>query len=200
MQRRTLRVQCPCTLRVNSRQGFGLRAKNFDLLRKHATIYENAVKVGGAMVVGTLKGHKHRSVPLPDFLVLELARTCEGKDQEICCGPLLPGNTWVRHQVMTHGRVAQLHVIARRLQLKPEKLKVRSPRHCRSPVTAQDLRHTAPSLSISAGANVKVVQKMLGHKGAAMTLDVYADLFDDDLEAAADKLNSAVGKLWAETA
>ena len=178
----------------------GLRVKDLDLLRKRATIYENAVKVGGAMVVGTLKGHKHRSVPLPDFLVLELARTCEGKDQEICCGPLLPGNTWVRHQVMTHGRVAQLHVIARRLQLKPEKLKVRSPRHCRSPVTAQDLRHTAPSLSISAGANVKVVQKMLGHKGAAMTLDVYADLFDDDLEAAADKLNSAVGKLWAETA
>lgn len=67
-------------------------------------------------------------------------------------------------------------------------------------MTAHDLRHTAASLSISAGANVKAVQKMLGHKSAAMTLDVYADLFDDDLNAVAAKLDSVVGKLWAETA
>lgn len=67
-------------------------------------------------------------------------------------------------------------------------------------VTAHDLRHTAASLAISAGANVKAVQKMLGHKSAAMTLDVYADLFDDDLNAVAAKLDSVVGKLWAETA
>ena len=38
---------------------------------------------------------------------------------------------------------------------------------------------------MSAGANVKAVQKMLGHASAAMTLDIYADLFDDDLEAVA---------------
>jgi integrase len=48
--------------------------------------------------------------------------------------------------------------------------------------------------------NVKAVQKMLGHKSAAMTLDVYADLFDDDLNAVAAKLDSVVGKLWADTA
>jgi integrase len=45
-------------------------------------------------------------------------------------------------------------------------------------VTAHALRHTAASLAISAGANPKVVQRMLGHASAAMTLDVYADLFD----------------------
>jgi len=48
------------------------------------------------------------------------------------------------------------------------------------------LRHTAASLAISAGANVKVVQRMLGHASAAMTLDVYSDLFADDLDAVAD--------------
>ena len=53
-------------------------------------------------------------------------------------------------------------------------------------VTVHDLRHTAASLAISAGANVKVVQRMLGHASAAMTLDVYADLFSDDLGAVAD--------------
>jgi integrase len=49
--------------------------------------------------------------------------------------------------------------------------------------TPHDLRHTTASLAVSAGANVKAVQKMLGHASAAMTLDIYADLFDDDLEA-----------------
>jgi integrase len=31
------------------------------------------------------------------------------------------------------------------------------------------------------GANVKAVQRTLGHAKASMTLDVYADLFDEDL-------------------
>jgi integrase len=68
--------------------------------------------------------------------------------------------------------------------------------------TPHDLRHTAASLAVSAGANVKAVQKMLGHASAAMTLDIYADLFDDDLEAVAvalhdAKLSENVGKMWA---
>jgi integrase len=53
-------------------------------------------------------------------------------------------------------------------------------------ITPHDLRHTAASLAVSAGANVKAVQKMLGHASAAMTLDVYADLFDKDADAVAD--------------
>jgi integrase len=43
-------------------------------------------------------------------------------------------------------------------------------------MSIHDLRHTAASLAVSAGANVKAVQKMLGHSSAAMTLDTYADL------------------------
>jgi len=56
-------------------------------------------------------------------------------------------------------------------------------------LTPHDLRHTAASLAISSGANVKAVQRMLGHASAAMTLDTYADLFDDDLDAVATRLN-----------
>jgi integrase len=48
-------------------------------------------------------------------------------------------------------------------------------------ITPHDLRHTPASLAIRSGANVKAVQRMLGHAKASMTLDVYADLFDDDL-------------------
>jgi integrase len=51
--------------------------------------------------------------------------------------------------------------------------------------------HTAASLAVSAGANVKSVQRMLGHASAAMTLDVYSGLFDDDLDAVAELLDKA---------
>ncbi len=37
---------------------------------------------------------------------------------------------------------------------------------------------------------------MLGHASAAMTLDVYADLFDSDLDSVADN----VAKLWPKEA
>lgn len=60
-------------------------------------------------------------------------------------------------------------------------------------VTPHDMRHTAASLAISAGANVKAVQRMLGHASAAMTLDTYADLFDDDLDHVAEALGRARG-------
>src|SRR5580704_19672077 len=61
-------------------------------------------------------------------------------------------------------------------------------------ITPHDLRHTAASLAVSAGANVKALQRMLGHAKASMTLDVYADLFDDDLDSVADSLDAAIVK------
>src|SRR4051794_10386355 len=56
-------------------------------------------------------------------------------------------------------------------------------------LTPHELRHTAASLAVAAGANVKAVQRMLGHASAAMTLDVYAGLFGDDLDDLADGLD-----------
>jgi integrase len=60
-------------------------------------------------------------------------------------------------------------------------------------VSAHALRHNAASLAISAGANPTVVQRMLGHASAAMTLDIYADLFESDLDTVAEN----VGRMWA---
>lgn len=61
-------------------------------------------------------------------------------------------------------------------------------------VTPHDLRHTAASLAISAGAHVKAVQRMLGHASAVMTLDTYADLFDDDLDTVSEALGMAAAQ------
>ena len=46
-------------------------------------------------------------------------------------------------------------------------------------------------MAISSGANIKVVQKLLGHKSAVLTLDRYGHLFPDDLDAVADAFDAA---------
>jgi integrase len=57
-------------------------------------------------------------------------------------------------------------------------------------ITPHDLRHTCASLAVSAGANVLALSKMLGHSKPSITLDVYADLFDSDLDAVAEALHN----------
>jgi integrase len=59
-------------------------------------------------------------------------------------------------------------------------------------LTPHGLRHTCASLAISAGANIKVVQRLLGHASAAMTLDRYGHLYNDDLTAVGDVLGKAM--------
>jgi integrase len=58
-------------------------------------------------------------------------------------------------------------------------------------LTPHALRHTAASLAIAAGADVKVVQQMLGHKSATVTLDLYGHLFPDRLDTVADAMDAA---------
>ena len=54
-----------------------------------------------------------------------------------------------------------------------------------------ELRHTAASLAIEAGADVKVVQQMLGPASAAMTLDQYGHLCGDRLDEVAERMAAA---------
>ncbi|HEU0240069.1 MAG TPA: tyrosine-type recombinase/integrase [Micromonosporaceae bacterium] len=54
-----------------------------------------------------------------------------------------------------------------------------------------ELRHTAASLPIHSGANVKVVQRMLGHGSATMMLDLYGHLFPDQLDEVAEAMEAA---------
>jgi len=54
--------------------------------------------------------------------------------------------------------------------------------------TIHDLRHTAASLLIAAGADVKAVQVILGHSTATMTMDLYGHLFSEATWAAMERL------------
>jgi hypothetical protein len=46
------------------------------------------------------------------------------------------------------------------------------------------------AVGVVSGANVTAVQRMLGDASAAMTLDVYCGLFDDDLGALAERMGA----------
>ena len=53
-----------------------------------------------------------------------------------------------------------------------------------------ELRHTAASLAIQAGANIKALQNMLGHESAGLTLDRYGHLYGSDVEAVGVAINA----------
>lgn len=56
-------------------------------------------------------------------------------------------------------------------------------------LTIHQLRHTAASTAIAAGADVKVVQTMLGHQNASETLDTYSHLWPDRLDEVIAKVS-----------
>jgi integrase len=164
-----------------------LRVRRVDFLRLRLTVAGSATEVGGKLLFGTPKTHQQRSVPLAAVLVEALARRCEGKQPDdllvtTAAGTALRLRNWRRVVGDPAVRAAGL-----------------------SDVTPHDLRHTAASLEVASGANVKSVQRMLGHASEAMTLDVYSGLFDDDLTALADRMDAAdraaeearVGAVWA---
>lgn len=154
-----------------------LRVRSVNRLRRRFVIEENAVTIGYEIHVGTPKTHKNRSVPYPERLTPMIEKACAGKGPE----GLLSGDG-VSHMRNSGAQGWFANAVKRAQAVDPS-----IPR-----LTPHDLRHTAASLAISSGANVKAVQRMLGHASAAMTLDTYADLFDDDLDAVAARLNDAM--------
>jgi integrase len=156
-----------------------LRVSDVDFLRRRIELQRNAVTVGKQTYVGTLKSNKSRTVVLPRFVVDALAQTCEGKGRD----ELLWSSATGGYLAPPSSTESWMSGAVARCQQADKSF----PR-----VTAHALRHTAPSLAISAGANPKVVQRMLGHASAAMTLDVYADLFDSDLDSVAHRLENVL--------
>lgn len=166
-----------------------LRVRSVNMLRRRLHVDENAVEVGGKIAVGTPKGWQVRTVPFPRFLGVQLQRMALGKGPD----DLLFGDG-VHHLHVPRFGDGWLDGAVSRVQ----KTNPKFPR-----ITAHDLRHTAASLAVASGANVKALQRMLGHESASITLDTYADLFDDDLDSVASKLEKAarkqsVGKPWAK--
>jgi integrase len=131
---------------------------------------------GGALYVDTLKNHRARTVPLVAELVPIIDWWSAGKEPQAWLfaapggGPLRESN-WKRSVGWRAARVAAGL---------PD-------------VRVHDLRHTAASLWLAAGADPKVVQRVLGHATAAMTMDLYGHLVDASLWRAARLVGGTTG-------
>lgn len=150
-----------------------LRVRHVDLARRRIHVVEAASEASGRITIGTPKSHQARWLPIPRFLVEPLSDQVRGLGPDDLVftapegGPLRNSN--FRRRVFD--RAADSVGL--------------------TDLRIHDLRHTAASLAVASGANVKAVQRMLGHASAAMTLDVYAGLFGDDLDALAERLHDA---------
>jgi integrase len=158
-----------------------LRVSDIDVPQRRIRLHTSVTRTPDGPAAGTLKSNRNRVVVLPQFVIDALAQTCEGKQH----GDLMWPSETRSYLSSPSSSGSWLSRAVRRCQEKDPTF----PR-----VTAHALRHTAASLAIQARANPKVVQRMLGHASAAMTLDVYADLFETDLVTVADR----IADMWVE--
>ena len=146
-----------------------LRPRDLDPLRNRIHITRSASKADGKPVIVTPKTHEVRTAATSPELMRMLVEVAAGVGRDELLwrsrsgGPMLsPGHrTWFASAVERCMKADSTF-----------------PR-----VTPHGLRHVAAGLMIQAGANPKLVQRQLGHSSAAMTLDIYAGLWEDGLDA-----------------
>jgi hypothetical protein len=137
-----------------------------------------SVTSGGA-VVGPPKSGKGRDVPVPRFVLEQLPVAGRKPGEWLFTGARggrIDPHNWRRRPFRPAAKEAGLG------DLHPHAL-----------------RHTAASLAIATGADVMVVQRMLGHASAAITLSIYSHLWDQGLDRVAERMHSAGAPRLTET-
>lgn len=153
-------------------EAIALRVRDVDFARRRLNVHANAVQMGVEHEEGLTKSRKARSVPVAQFVLDELVEQCRNRRRDdLVFGT---GTAYLPRPKSTDGWFAYA---VRRSGVQR--------------VTPHDLRHTTASLAVSAGANVLALARMLGHSNPAITLKVYADLFDTDLDKLADGIHAA---------
>ena len=161
-------------------EAVALRVKDIDFMRRRINIARNAVTVKQDVIIGTPKTGEERTVAVAEDVLAALSVRCRGKSRN----DLL----WTRRDgglLRTLGHNSFFHNALRRIQADDPEFPW---------LTPHGLRHVAAGLMVSSGANVKVVQRQLGHASATMTLDRYADLFDDDLDGVAARMDEILAR------
>ena len=158
---------------------------DLDLLRRRLQITKAASEVSGQIEVGPTKTGKSRSVHLPKVVADSLA-------SHLAQHPSKEGLLFAAAE----GGVIRRTNFRRRVwkpALRASGIAFPMPR-------VHDLRHTAASLAIQAGAHPKAIQEMLGHSSITITLDRYGHMFPSVAESLADALDRRFRDAEAELA
>jgi integrase len=150
-----------------------LRVRQVDFLRRRVLVAESVTPLSGVMTFGSAKGLERRGVPLPRFLIEDLSRHVAGRKPDDL---VFIGGRGAVMRSQTFQRAALTEAAA--------ELGIPG-------FHPHELRHTAASLAIASGADIKIVQQMLGHKSATMTLDQYGHLLGDRLDVVVDAMGAA---------
>lgn len=159
-----------------------LRVGDVDTAKRRVMVGKSVTQVRGqGLVQGDTKTHQRRAVPiLTAALAKELRGLIEdrGPDEFLFPGPdggpMSVG--WFR--VRFDRAVAKLGVPG---------------------VTPHTLRHSAGSLALQSGASVVTVQKLLGHRNATTTMNVYSHMLPDDFDNLAAAMDSAARNATTST-
>ncbi|WP_264015234.1 tyrosine-type recombinase/integrase [[Mycobacterium] manitobense] len=161
-----------CGLRFG--EAAALRVRDVDLERGRIRVRRSVTHVTGqGLVEGPTKNHAARAVPvLKRFLAPLLATEIEGRSADELVFPSRRGG------YLTEGEL--------RWMFDPAATAIGQ-----QGLVPHELRHTCATMAIAAGANIKVLQKLMGHKTATLTWDRYGHLYPDDLDAVAAAFDDA---------
>ena len=156
-------------------EAIALTVADIEFLKRRISLHRNAVLVGQDFEVGQTKDKENRTVPAAASVLSRLAARCDGRSASDLLFPARGGAYLKRPSSDSTGWFNRA----------VERAQVQT-------ITPHDLRHTCASLAVSAGANVLAVSRMLGHKDPSVTLRIYADLFDSDLDVVAVNLDAKI--------
>jgi integrase len=152
----------------------GLRVADINLSARRIRVRRSITQVGGKPILGAPKSRAGiRTVPIPTRISPLLAKRIEGKAPDSPAitsprGALLSRENWVRS-----------------VQWNNQRKTLGKPR-----LRIHDLRHTYASLSRFAGADLRLLQRTLGHASITVTAHTYARLYDTELDTLANALDS----------
>lgn len=150
-----------------------LRVTDVDLVRRRVHVVERATEVDGRMDVSQPKSKaSNRYVGIPSRIAQLLADRLEGKGPRDLVFPS-PEGTYMRSR--NWRRRSGFDSARESLGL--------------DQVTPHDLRRTFGSLARMAGADLRFIQKAMGHGSITTTARIYAHLYDDELDAVARALD-----------
>ncbi|MBP2455196.1 tyrosine-type recombinase/integrase [Mycolicibacterium lutetiense] len=163
-----------------------LRWRDVDLDRLTIRLTRSVTLVDGSFEIGTTKSVKGRTVSLPAFVADLFIRSSKKVDPDALVFPDSEGGhmrgsnvrrRWWSDAVAAAGLFPRTERNGAGEDVTVYNFKI------------HELRHTAASLAIQAGANIKALQNMLGHESAGLTLDRYGHLYGSDVEAVGIAIN-----------
>lgn len=151
-----------------------LKVADVDLERRRVQVVERATEVGGRIDVAAPKSRASaRHVAVPALLLGLLVRRTAGRALDGLVFPAPDGGYLRNGNWKRNVRWAQ---VTQELGLEG--------------ITPHDLRRTYGSLARMAGADLRFIQKAMGHESITTTARIYAHLYDEELDTIAAAMDA----------